>query len=345
MQFSEKTRIFVIQKDNEYHENIIESYLKDNKFRIFDVEYKTKLLKKYTTNSLNMGKEFIRIEVPMEISGEEICKLITKLKLKKTYVQLTIGNNKQVKEIREQELDKYEIEVLPSINTWNEKFDYNYELIDSLNLDKLFEDLSLKDTLTRLLIRSPKMWLEVSTVLGIAKEKHIKITQEYLQTYFPEIDFHNFHEFVIRALKGHHKKDAILKANYFIDIKQYSVSWIFNKMKEIVVELGYVTLAYRKGITHLTPEKSGTLKARAEKMNFNASDKITGIKYGEMKNYLNFIKDIEYKHFTEIQMVIFNKDQKNSMKEKYELYGLLEELKVIAEKYEDKEKKKFVRKG
>lgn len=339
----EEIKVFAVQKDNIYHTNLLNKFIDENKLKIIDVSCDEKSLKKYTQNALQIEKELLRIEIPETMFN--IDEYISKLKLKKRYVALIISKPKQLKTIKELIIDNSPIQIYPPVNTWKEKYDFNYTLIENLDIHNLFESLDLIDLLVRLLVKSPESWNEIELILTMAKERQQKITKEYLQVYFPNVEFHNFNEFVFQALRGKHKKKTIAIANYFLDVKQYSPNWMVKQFRDKTVDLAVVYQAYRKGIIHLDVEPSSKLLKRANVLNWSGGQKLADMKYTQIKQCLKFIQDIPYNQFVGIEKVLFDTKTSEKYNTKAEFYGLLEELRLVQEKYKKENPKPYRRRG
>lgn len=332
--------VYIVQKDNVYHQTLLEDIFKEENLKINEILFEDKHLKRYTRNMLMSEKEILKINVPEDY--QKLPKNLEKLNLKNRYLVLVVANGKQLKALKELEIYNSVPFILPKVATWKDKYDFYADLINNLKIDKLFEDVLIVDLIIRLLIKSPDSWKEIKLVLYLAKEKNQKITQEYLQVYFPDVEFHNLMDFMLQALEGEKKTKSIQTANYFLDVRKYSPNWLLMKLRETVLEISLVYRAYRRGVIHLQPENRDVIMERANVVNWVGGKELSKIPKGKLYKYFNFIKNVPYQQFLEIESIFYNKDMKENIKTKLEFYLVLEQLRILDDKYP---KKQFKRKS
>lgn len=327
-------KIFVLQSNNELHDNLMNNFIKHNKLIKKSFESITdKNLIEYQRNSLMATKTLIEITINKYDDMDIVSKELNKIKFKKNLVSLKAENKEVLNKIKTIEVKGQEMFIFPKIATWKDKYDYIFTILESYNTSNIFKDYNVLDILVRLLIRDSSKWQDVFEFVELAKESKLIIDLEILQVYFKDIEFYNFNEFLKNILVGNSFKKTMVMANYYVDIKKYSINWIVKKLREELINVCCVEQGYRKGIINLQVQTLENVRERGEFENWKLTDKIARMKKQEFRRYSSIIKEISYKQLVEIEQYLFSKDVGEYVNSTLELYSIINHMYNIAKKY------------
>lgn len=327
-------KIYLLQKDNELHENLLKTFVEYNTIQIKSYEsIKDKMLIEYQRNSLINKSTLVEIEIQEDDTIEEIEKFLTTFKFKRNRVCLKVNNKNMQLKIKQLDIKDSEIFSFPKLTTWSEKYEYIFTVLNSYNANKLFKNDDVLDVLVRLLIRDTSKWQDVFNFLDLAKESNMEIDLDVLQVYFKDIEFYNFNDFLQQVIQGKSFKKTMGMAHYYIEVKKYSLNWILNKIREEVLNIGCVEQGYRKGIINLKSQSLDNVRERGELLNWKLTDKLARMKKQEFNRYAIMVKELEYKQLVEIERYLFSSELGEYVSDKLEIYGIIHHLWTIAKKY------------
>lgn len=130
--------------------------------------------------------------------------------------------------------------VLPIIYKYQDKQDFFIERIKVFKFEK-----GIRHILLRNLIREPGIY---ETVMSYLQNKEDIITLADLQYILGDVDLYNLEEFLVNTLYGIKKRKTVWMLDYFINTRGYSGHWIYNKLREFSIDVGYLYTMHRNGV-------------------------------------------------------------------------------------------------
>lgn len=220
---------------------------------------------------------------------------------------------------------------LPSAETYGEK----KQLIETfLNAWKIaFDSAQTKEMLVSLMIRNDDRLESVKLSLKIARANKKMVDFDFLDSLFDGVDYYSLDDWVITVFRGTKPKKKLEILSYFISDKEYPPAYMVSFIRESLLTLHKMYMAYAQGII-LHKLDSVQLEKRLKAAEFPNYEDLTALKPRQLENYLDAVKDIPYQYFTELVQLVFHKSYHHA--KKADLMRLLTEIDVLLEKYDAK---------
>lgn len=129
---------------------------------------------------------------------------------------------------------------LPIIRQYTDKQDFFKDRLKGHKFEKGMQRILISN-----LTRDPSQYGTVKTYLD-TKEGIIKL--EDLQYILGDVDLYNFEEFLINTLYGESKRKTVWMLDYFLNTRGYSGHWIYGKIRDMALQVGYLYTMHRKGV-------------------------------------------------------------------------------------------------
>src|SRR5699024_693646 len=219
----------------------------------------------------------------------------------------------------EETFGKYKVRKVPSTRKYEERLKIVDKIIKLKGLK--FKNEEVKKSLRKNMVRSTKEWEDLFLLWDVYRYRNELLEQEDIDEVFEDTDFYNLDNFIFKVLKGETKKKTHKVASYFLDVQEYSSSWLLKKIQEEYVNLGMFYQAFRGGVL-IIPEGQRVLFERITKIGWDEGLRLADFKTYKQERYLNFVKEVDYKYFLGIATVVYRGNDKN-------IYNLIEEIKQI----------------
>lgn len=134
------------------------------------------------------------------------------------------------------------LEQLPVIKTWEDKESFYKERLGGYKYEK-----GVRQILTQLLIRQPMDYESVLTYFKNMPSDTV-ISLQDIQYVIGDSDIYRLNDALVNLFYGKGKRKTSWMLDYFINVREYHPVWIYNKLKELVLTIGYVYDLHRRGV-------------------------------------------------------------------------------------------------
>lgn len=134
------------------------------------------------------------------------------------------------------------LEQLPVIKTWEDKGSFYKERLGGYKYEK-----GVRQILTQLLIRQPMDYESVLTYFKNMPSDTV-ISLQDIQYVIGDSDIYRLNDALVNLFYGKGKRKTSWMLDYFINVREYHPVWIYNKLKELVLTIGYVYDLHRRGV-------------------------------------------------------------------------------------------------
>lgn len=333
--------IVIIDKESVYHTWVMQNYAKDHGFsyRSIDIDPKWQNVHDLRYGSIFSKKEIILLNLPKEITNVPM--KLAEINRRNRIILVGVNNHYQSKLVNKVGniigLDK--VGALPKVIDYESKESTLQNVVKGWGIK--FESGDLRKVLVSLMISDETSWNTVRDLCKLYAESKKKLTQDDLEDLYPNADFYNLNQYLLDVLKGKTKWKNYKKADYFINQREYAPAWLMGKLREVALNINLVYTAYRRGVLGMPLDKT-TLQRRIDVAQIKGLNLLQNLSMLEQRNYLDYVKEIPYNVFKEIEREVYLMPREVN---EAEIYGLIESIKYIRERNASSIKvKPFVRK-
>lgn len=165
----------------------------------------------------------------------------------------------------------------------------------------LFER-GIKNTLLRLLVRTPTEYESVKTYLS-NWDKSVPISLEDVQYMVGDSDIYSLDECLLNIIYGKGKQKTVWMLDYFITKREYHPIWIYKQLVGMVLDIGYMYQLYKEGVVQYPISESDYLK-RVQTTKIKPKDK--WLSYRTQQTILDNIKKESVTKYAKRSRIIFN---------------------------------------
>ena len=220
---------------------------------------------------------------------------------------------------------------LPIADSYSEKKDIISSMIKTWKL--AFDSATTRELLISMLIRNPDYLENAKVSLSIMRENKVMIDADFLDEIFDGIEQYNLDDWVLDVFRGLRPKKRMVILHYFLNRKEYPPAWIIQHIRDSLLTLNQMYIAYAQGIiNHSIPDT--ILEKRINAKEFFSGADLLKLKPRLQKAYLEFAQEVPYNYVIDLNKVVFNKSYNNASKE--DIYRLFKEIPLLLEKYDAK---------
>lgn len=294
--------IYVMYPSNPVHQFLMHELMQED-FQVIRCEGTVKELNKYRFPPIVTKPTLLIIE-KLHIT-QEVVNLLADMSLKKRTIIFQIKGKAERKFLTNVRMKGREVEILPTYKSWKEKETMCMELV--AKMDILFSSTKVYKQCIKLMIRSFDLLTQVISELSIHVQTNTVITEAILQEVFHDTEFIPLHVWCVNMLMHPSDRKLIKELHYFLTLKQYAPHWLFEEIKETTMHIGMIYEARFQGIIY-NENVSDNIKPRAKVVQSPFEMVLGSLSYTQLKNYLRFAAEIDYKQFLMIQKVVVQAD-------------------------------------
>lgn len=202
------------------------------------------------------------------------------------------------------------LEQLPVIKTWEDKESFYKERLGGYQYEK-----GVQQILTQLLIRQPMDYESVLTYFKNMTTDTI-ISLQDIQYVIGDSDIYRLNDALVNLFYGKGKRKTSWMLDYFINVREYHPVWIYNKLKELVLTIGYVYDLHRRGVIK-RPLSVQDYQKRAQAAGLTPKEE--WLPYRLQQQILDNMNTTTRKEYQERSNIIFN----YTVTGEEDLYGLM----------------------
>lgn len=320
--------VYIIQKDNPYHEWRVREFISRSGVKVVREEWGERTLRKYRYSGILDAREVLWLKVGK--MTPDIKKVLEDVKLRKRLLVIEVERYAERKWATGLRVEGVLPKSLPPYKTWKEKEEECLKMLGSFRME--FENAETRKRLIGLMIRDPESWNDIKLGAEISRSSGDKVTIAYLQDMFPSIDFYRVDDWVLGVLEGRLKGKSIKVAEYFIKEKGYAEVWLMNRIRDKVLDISLVYDAYRNGIIYGDSSKTSILE-RSKVVGWDGGGKLAEMKPADLRWCLRAMEVLPYKYFVTVQESLYTGDK--IVSRDWELYCYIEELRQLRGRFED----------
>lgn len=318
--------VLVMQRGNTYHEWLIRDIARRRGYPIKMVKEDIKEVKPYRYGTLTAGREIVWIKIDKKPA---ILAEIEKMNVTKRIVVLEVSGKEIRTRIKKFPAKKFRVINMPFIKTYEDKRGTLERIVSRWKPE--FESSEVENGLIRLMIQNEETWDDVRLSIEIANRQGKVITKKSLEEMFPEAEFYKLDDWIDKLLKGQLKQKSLKMAEYFINVKGYSVAWLMNKIREQANEISLVYQAYKRGILYV-PSSQSKIQERLDVVNWSQGTALLELSKRDQGRYLEFVQSVDYRYFVRVLAVLYSADE--FVKSAGDLYRVLEEIRLVRSEFE-----------
>lgn len=202
------------------------------------------------------------------------------------------------------------LEQLPVIKTWEDKESFYKERLGGYQYEK-----GVRQILTQLLIRQPMDYESVLTYFKNMPSDTV-ISLQDIQYVIGDSDIYRLNDALVNLFYGKGKRKTSWMLDYFINVREYHPVWIYNKLKELVLTIGYVYDLHRRGVIK-RPLTVQDYQKRAQAAGLTPKEE--WLPYRLQQQILDNMNTTTRKEYQERSNIIFN----YTVTGEEDLYGLM----------------------
>lgn len=322
--------------ENPLQDIFMESMLDGVHFKteVFHIEkdIDSKPLRKYRNESIFDEKMILKIIVEKNLS-KELHDLLISLSLKNRLIFIQFKNEKTLDMFYKNLMYKYsnssKVTRLPLAETYSDKKDLITSLLKTWNI--AFDKPQTKDLLISLMITNPAMIDNARLSLSIYRESKAMVDMDFLDDVFEGVDHYNLDDWIVMVLRGIKPKKKMEILHYFLNRKGYPPAWLIEKIRESLLTMNKMYIAYAQGII-AHPIPSFALERRINHRNWENGTDIVLLKPKLQEEYLDFVKDVPYSYTVNLNRLVFDKSYNHATKE--DIYRLMKEVNTLLVNYD-----------
>ena len=224
--------------------------------------------------------------------------------------------------------DYQKITKLPLAESYAEKKEIITSLIKTWKL--AFDSPATKDLLISLLIKNPEYLENAKVSLGIMRENKTMIDLDFLDEVFDGVEQYNLDDWLVNVVRGLKPKKKMEILHYFLNRKEYPPAWLISYIRENLLILNEMYIAYAQGIiNHPIPDFQ--LEKRINHIGFSGGLDLVTLKPKMQEAYLDIVQDVPYSYIVDLNRLVFHKSYNHARKE--DIYRLFKEIPLLLEKY------------
>lgn len=319
--------------DNHLQDMLVDSMLDGVPFpiKVFTIEKETDLkhLMQYKKDSIFDDKFVLRIDISRRLN-QNIISFLMDISVNKKLMYLKFKDQSDLNRFHSQSAIQYRsmlhLHKLPQSETYVDKKELITKLLEKWKI--AFKDKQSKDLLVSLMIRNPEQLENVKLSLRIFRENKNSVDLDFIDSLFENIDHYNLDDFIVTILRGTKPRKKMEILNYFIKKKEYAPAWLINQIRERLLIINKMYIAYAQGIIE-HPIPSHTLERRLKHVGWESGTDLTFLKDRLQQDYLDFVKEVPYKYTVALNQLVFSKQYNNASK--IDLYLLIKEVSGLLE--------------
>lgn len=319
--------ILLVNEDNPFHDWIIFDLARRKGLPIRKVEVTESKLRKLKYMRIIDKTEIIQLEGSKQDVLKEI-KNIKNINRNRRILVVPI-KDKQVRKTVESVFKNDSLISFPPLKDYKEKEKVVTKVISRWELE--CETVEVRKTLIRNMIRDVSTWENVLLLWETLQYRGEVLKKSDIDELFPDNEFYNLDRFIFKVLEGKVKRKTIKMAYYFLEVRDYSPSWVRKRIQDEVYMFGLVYQAFRGGVL-LIPDNKRRLTERITELGWNDGLPLGELKEHEQRKYLQNIEKIPYRYFLSILPIIYNVPEYTHSED---IYRLIENLRHARRNYED----------
>lgn len=286
-----------------------------------------KPLNKYKNESIFDARMILKIIIEKNLS-KELHDLLLNISLKDRLVFVQFKNEKTLDMFYKNLLYKYsnssKVTKLPLAESYSDKKDLISSLLKTWHI--AFDKPQTKDLLVSLMISNPAMIENARLSLSIYRESKAMVDMDFLDDVFEGVDHYKLDDWILMVLRGTKPKKKMEVMHYFLNRKEYPPAWLIEKIRETLVLINKMYIAYAQGlIAHTIP--SFTLERRINHRNWENGSDIVMLKPKLQEEYLDFVKDVPYNYTVNLNRLVFDNSFNHATKS--DIYRMMKEINIL----------------
>lgn len=292
--------IYAIQTTNAVHQFLLNDLMVEG-IQIIRCTGSVRELAKYRFPPIITKPTLIIID-KLDTSAE-VANLLTNMSLKRRTIVFDTKSPKELYFLKDIKIGGQPIEMLPQYKEWSDKSDICAELLISTGVE--FQTTKVYNHCIKLMIRTFDTVAQTMTDIRFHAKIGSVISSDTLEEIFKDSEIVSLQEWCITMLMNEASVKPVKELHYFLTVKQYAPHWLFEQIKQTIIDIGLVYEARWQGIV-LSENVRENVKTRAEVVKSPYTPILSKFSNTQWKVYLKFAATVDYRTYLKIQRVAMN---------------------------------------